>query len=56
MDLKDIGDLAKKVNTLEKNLARADYLLSEVMSILKLDPDCWAMRNYAKYLKEKGGD
>lgn len=60
MDLQDIGELAKKVDKLERNFAKADYILSEVMSALALYPDCigqgpqeWAMCNYAEYLKEK---
>ncbi len=60
MDLKDIGELAKKVDKLEKNFAKADYILSEVMTALATFPDCigkenqeWAMRRYAKYLEEK---
>lgn len=60
MDLQDIGELAKKVDKLEKNFAKADYILSEVMSALALHPDCigqesqeWAVRRYAEYLKDK---
>lgn len=63
MNLQDIGELAKKVDKLERDFAKADYILSEVMSALVAAPDCveqepflWAMRNYAEYLKEKGGD
>lgn len=61
IDLKDISDLARKIDRLEKNFAKADYILSEVMSALVLDPTAvnaegfeWAMRNYQEYLKDKG--
>jgi hypothetical protein len=61
MDLQDIGELAKKVDKLEKQAAKADYILSEVMSALVLAPVAvseesfeWAMRNYQKYVEEKG--
>lgn len=64
MNLQDMGDLAKKVDKLEKDFAKADYILSEVMTALAMFPAyCigeehqeWAVRNYAEYLKEKGGD
>jgi hypothetical protein len=55
-----IGELAKKIDKLERNYARADYILSEVISGLQLNPKVidgtiykWAMRNYAEYLKDK---
>lgn len=59
MDLQDIGELAKKVDKLEKNFAKADYILSEVMTALALIPEAngegykWAVWRYAEYLKEK---
>ena len=61
MDLQNVGELAKKVDKLEKDFAKADYILSEVMSALVLDPTAvkedtfdWLMRNYQKYEAEKG--
>ena len=62
MDLKNIGELAQKVDKLEKNYARADYILSEIMSWLTLNKDNlngysdsveWATRSYTKYLEDK---
>jgi hypothetical protein len=55
-------ELARKIDRLEKNFAKADYILSEVMSALMLNPEMvdqksfeWAMRNYTKYIKDKEG-
>ncbi len=60
MDLQDIGELAKKVDKLEKDFAKSDYILSEVMNALVLNPEMvdqksfeWAMRNYQKYIEDK---
>jgi hypothetical protein len=53
-------ELAKKIDKLERDFARADYILSEVMVALALVPHvndigyAWAVRNYKEYLKEKG--
>jgi hypothetical protein len=58
MDLQGVGELAQKIDKLEKNFAKADYILSEVMIALALVPGvndmghAWAVRNYQEYLKD----
>ncbi len=53
-------ELSKKIEMLENNYNKADYILGEVMSYILLhEKDIekeffeWASRNYADYLKER---
>jgi hypothetical protein len=54
-------ELAKKIDMLERDFARADYILSEVVTALSIGKGTiseeslkWTIRNYQQYIKEKG--